>query len=90
MFFIQAINYSTCVLNSKLLVLYWCQGLNNEPIDEQTTLNHLNTGLVYYIDPHCILIVPLLDSRLKCNQSLETEIFFCYFCLFKIQIPTVF
>ena len=27
--------------------------LNNGPFNDWTTLNHLNTGLVRYSDPHC-------------------------------------
>ena len=52
------VRYSSHVLNNKLLVRYSSHGLNNEPFNEQTILDHLNTELVCYSDPHCIL---------KCN-----------------------
>ena len=31
--------------------------LNNEPFDEQTNLEHSNTEIVRYSDPHCIHIL---------------------------------
>ena len=31
--------------------------MNNEPFDERTVLDHLNTELVRYLDPHCILVI---------------------------------
>ena len=41
--------------NSKLLVCYSRHGLNNGPFNEQNVLNHLNTEIVHYSDPHCIV-----------------------------------
>ena len=41
-------------LNNELLVCYPGNGLNNQPFDEQTVLDHLKTELVRYSDPHCI------------------------------------
>ena len=51
-------------LNSKLLVCYSRHGLNSEPFNEQTVLDHLNTKLVYYSDPHCSPVIssPTLDG----------------------------
>ena len=40
-------------LISELLVHYSRHGLNNEPLEERTVLEHLNTKLVRYSDPHC-------------------------------------
>ena len=31
--------------------------LTNEPFDEQTILDHLNTELVFYSDPHLNLVL---------------------------------
>ena len=39
-------------LNSKLLVKYSSHGLKRGPFDERTILDHLNTELVHYSDPH--------------------------------------
>ena len=39
--------------NSKILVCYSRHGLNNGPSSKQTVLEHLNTKLVGYSDPHC-------------------------------------
>ena len=41
-------------LNNELLVGYSGHGLNNEPFDEQTVLDHFNTKLVCYSDPQCM------------------------------------
>ena len=41
--------------NTELLVRYSDGGLNKEPFDDRTALNHLNTELVRYSDPHCTL-----------------------------------
>ena len=38
----------------KLLVRYSSHDLNNEPFNERTVLEHLNTELVGYSDPHWI------------------------------------
>ena len=57
------IRYSSHGLNTELLVRYSGHGLNNEPFDEQTNLDHLNTELVRYSDPHC-----------KCHQFLQYSI----------------
>ena len=40
-------------LNSKQLVCYSRCALNNRPFDQWTVLDHLNTELVCYSDPHC-------------------------------------
>ena len=29
---------------------------NNRPFDDRTVFNHLNTGLIRYSNPHCILL----------------------------------
>ena len=49
--------YSSHGLNTKILVRYSGYGLNNEPLDERTILDHLNTKLVCYSDPHCIYLL---------------------------------
>ena len=36
------------------IVRYSSHGLNNEPFNDQTTFDHLNTEQVRYSDPHCI------------------------------------
>ena len=43
-------------LNNKIFVLYSSHGLNNEPFNDWTVFNHLNTELVCYSDPHFICI----------------------------------
>ena len=45
--------YSQFLLNNKLLVCYSSHDLYNEPFTWQTILDHLNTELVCYSDPHC-------------------------------------
>ena len=47
------VRYSGHGLNNELLVHYSGHGLNNEPFDNQTVLDHSNTELVCYSDPHC-------------------------------------
>ena len=49
----QPISQTTYDLNSELLVGYSSHGLNHEPFDKQTILDHSNTELVCYSDPHC-------------------------------------
>ena len=51
------VRYSSHDLNSELLVRYSDGGLNKEPFDDRTALNHSNTELVQYSDPHCIVIL---------------------------------
>ena len=51
------VRYSSHGLNTKILVCYSGHGLNNEPLYEQTILDHLNTELVRYSDPHCKCII---------------------------------
>ena len=46
--------YSSHVLNKELLVRYSSHDLNNKPFKEQTVLDHSNTEIVCYSDPHCI------------------------------------
>ena len=41
------------LLNSEVLVRYSSHDLNNKPFDEQTVLEHSNTEIVHYSDPHC-------------------------------------
>ena len=33
--------------------------MNNRPFSDQTTFDHLNNGLVWYADPHCIILLSL-------------------------------
>ena len=47
------VRYSGHGLNNELLVRYSGHGLNNEPFGNRTILDHLNTELVRYSDPHC-------------------------------------
>ena len=49
------VRYSSHVFNNKLLIRYSSHDLNNEPFKEQSVLDHLNTKLVHYSDPHCSL-----------------------------------
>ena len=37
------------------LVFKWHS--NKEPFSDQTTFDHLNNRLVWYSDPHCILVI---------------------------------
>ena len=53
-------NWASCLvlnINSQLpfYVRYSDHGLNTRPFNDRTGFNHLNTGLVRYSDPHCIL-----------------------------------
>ena len=50
-------------LEYQTLVHYSGHGLNNEPFNDPTVLNHLNTELVRYSDPHCITIQWGSESR---------------------------
>ena len=50
----RLVRYYSHVLNNKLIVCYSSHDLNNEPFKERTVLNHSNTELVCYSDPHCI------------------------------------
>ena len=50
---IQPISQTTYDLNSELLVCYSSHDLNNGPFKERTVLDHSNTKLVCYSDPHC-------------------------------------
>ena len=47
------VDYSSHVLNNKLLAHYSSHELKNETFKEQIILDHLNTKLVSYSDPHC-------------------------------------
>ena len=40
-------------LNTELSVQFSSHGLNKEPFSQQTTANHLNTKLVWYLNPQC-------------------------------------
>ena len=53
----QPISQTPYDLNKELLVRYSGHGLNNKPFNERTNLDHLNTKLVCYSDPHCIWIL---------------------------------
>ena len=48
----QPINQTPYDLNNELLFCYLGHGLNNEPFNERTNLDNLNTELVCYSDPH--------------------------------------
>ena len=48
----QPLSQTTYDLKSELLVCYSSHYLNNKPFDERTILDHLNTELVGYSDPH--------------------------------------
>ena len=68
-------------LNSKLLVRYSRHGLKNRPFDKQTVLDHLNTELVCYSDPHCTLI-------LKNEEFCTPEVYLSckFFVIFLFQL----
>ena len=68
----QPISQTPYDMNDELLVCYSGHGLNNGPFDEQTVLNHLNTGLVRYSDPHCTAGISLLALRLLETSSYQT------------------
>ena len=59
--FTQPISQTTYDLNNELLVRYSGHGLNNEPFEERTVLDHSNTELVRYSDPHCIEQICVLN-----------------------------
>ena len=44
-------------LNRELLVRYLNHDQNNKPFKERTILDHLDTELIHYSDPHCNLYV---------------------------------
>ena len=50
---LKFVNNVYYVLNNKLLDRYSSHDLNNKPFKEQTVLDHLNTELIPYSDPHC-------------------------------------
>ena len=50
----QPISQRPYDLNNELLFAYSGHGLNNEPFDEQTVLDHSNTKLVRYSDSQCM------------------------------------
>ena len=49
-------------LKGKLLVRYLTHGLNNRPFGERTVLDHLNTKLVHYSDPHYTLVEKVVEK----------------------------
>ena len=49
----QPISQTPYDLNNELLFRYSGHGLNNEPFGNRTTLDHSNTKLIRYSDPHC-------------------------------------
>ena len=49
----QPISQTPYDLNNQLLFRYSGHGLNNEPFDEPTVLDHSNTELVRFSDLHC-------------------------------------
>ena len=58
------VRYPSHVLNYELLVCYSSHDLNNEPFKERTVLDHLNTELICYSDPHSMLIFILMFGLL--------------------------
>ena len=69
-------------LSSELLVHYSRHGLNNGPFNERTVLEHLNTKLVFYSDPHCTGLVHNLDPL--CSLYYD----FCLLQLLSIAVDT--
>ena len=63
---------TTFDLNSKLLVFYSSHDLYNEPFNEQTILDQLNTKLVYSSDPHCPVGIRLSD--MSSNQMAKSSL----------------
>ena len=57
LFGIQVMAWITDHSVNRLFVRYSGHGLNNRPFDDRTCLDHLNTRLVRYSDPHCIWMV---------------------------------
>ena len=65
----------------------WCS--KTGPFDIQTTFNHLKSGLVQYLDPHCTYDKMLIGVCLLCpikgflkaapNFCINFNIFFCHF-----------
>ena len=49
----QSISQTPYDLNNELLVRNSGHGLNNEPFDGRTVLDHSNTELVCQSDPYC-------------------------------------
>ena len=50
------------------LVCYSSHDLNNGPFIDSTCLDHLNTKLVHYSDPHCTY-----GALLQCLGAVEAE-----------------
>ena len=74
----QPISQTPHDLNNERIVRYSGHGLNTEPFDERTVLDHLNTKLVRYSDPHCTNYLLSVKLR-KCCQHC---IFWYYFDIF--------
>ena len=67
LFGIQVIAWITDHWVNRLFVRYSGHALNKRPFDDRTCLDHLNTGLVRYSDPHC--------SRFSIRSLLTMETF---------------
>ena len=71
-------------LNNKLLVHYSGHGLNNEPFDERTILDHSNTGPVRYSFPDCTVILHCIQISFFAYQKIS------FFQTFGATHPGVF
>ena len=71
----QTISQTPFDLNNDLFVRYSGHGLNNEPFDERTVLDHLNTKLVRYSDPHCTVGKDAQNSETFENWTFTCLIF---------------
>ena len=49
-----SISYTTYNLINRLLVCYSSHDLDNKPFNDPTGLDHTNTKLVFYLNPHCV------------------------------------
>ena len=66
----QPISHTTYDLNNKQLVLFSNHDPNNKPFDERTILDHLNTELVCYSNPHCMKKKYLSQKSVKSTFGL--------------------
>ena len=61
--------------NRELLVRYARHGLNNWPLEERIVLDHLNTELVSYSDPHCTCLLILVLKETFCSTNRLSAIY---------------
>ena len=68
-------------LNSGQFVCYSNGGLNKRPFNDRTGPHDLNTGLVWYSDPHCMNIHSRMAQSVKHFQNKRYEVSKEHLCL---------